>query len=110
MKTRFQLAAIVVLACLMPSCRNAIEFQPRQADDGWPLSDPQRQGIDPEKVDAAYGEAGRLDNIYSLLVVKNGFLVAEKYFNGRDIDMASSTASVTKSFTSALAGRLIASL
>ena len=50
------------------------------------------------------GRPERLDNIYSLLVVRNGFLVAEKYFNGQDMSRANPTASVTKSFISALAG------
>jgi CubicO group peptidase (beta-lactamase class C family) len=103
MKRVFPIALILAMACVAPSCRR-IETQPQEMDDGWAISSPEQQGVDPEKIEAAYREAGGLDNIYSLLVVKNGFLVAETYFNGRDISQASSTASVTKSFTSALAG------
>ncbi|UCG63150.1 MAG: serine hydrolase, partial [Candidatus Zixiibacteriota bacterium] len=36
--------------------------------------------------------------------IKNGYLVAERYFNDAYVDMAPSVASVTKSFTSALTG------
>ena len=98
-----RIALVAVAILLAPACRQE-SFTPIEADDGWRLSLPEQQGMDPEKVANAYHEAGGLDTLYSLLVVKNGFLVAEKYFNGRDITMASSTASVTKSFTSAFAG------
>ena len=99
-------ALILAMVCFMLSCGDAIRdtIQPQEMDDGWPVSSPERQGVDPEKIEVAYREAGRLDNIFSLLVVKNGFLIAEKYFNGQDISRANATASVTKSFTSALAG------
>ncbi len=102
MKTIFASVLILAMACCSSSLPDS--FQPQVANDGWPVSSAEEQGIDPEKIEDAYREAGRLDNIYSLLVVKNGFLIAEKYFNGQDIAMANSTASVTKSFTSALAG------
>jgi CubicO group peptidase (beta-lactamase class C family) len=95
-------ALIVAMVCLTLSCRDII--QPQEINDGWPVSTPEQQGVDQGKVAAAYQKAKRLDNIYSLLVVKNGFLIAEKYFNGQDISRANPTASVTKSFTSALAG------
>lgn len=98
------LVAIAVVAAA--SCRRDQQpaHDPQNLNDGWPVSDPRTQGLDPARIDAAYREAGSLDNIYSLLVVKNGFLVAERYFNGRDVSMDSPTASVTKSFTSALVG------
>ena len=94
---------IAAIACFTLSCRET-RIQPQEIDDGWQVSTPEQQGVDPEKIREAYQKAQILDNIYSLLVVKNGFLVAEKYFNGQDISMANSIASVTKSFNSALAG------
>ncbi len=97
-------ALIAAMVCFALSCRDEITVRPQEMDDSWPVSSPEQQGLDPEKIEEAYREAGELDNIYSLLAVRNGFLVAEKYFNGQDISMASSTASVTKSFTSALTG------
>jgi CubicO group peptidase (beta-lactamase class C family) len=101
---KFLGAILAAGAILSASACRQDSFAPARLDDGWEISDPQRQGIDPDKIEAAYREAERLDNIYSLLVAKNGFLVAERYYNGRDVSMAGPTASVTKSFTSALAG------
>lgn len=100
----FLCAALAAGAILSAWACHRDLFAPAELDDGWEISDPQRQGVDPDRIAAAYREAERLDNIYSLLVAKNGFLVAEKYFNGQEVSLSSPTASVTKSFTSALAG------
>jgi CubicO group peptidase (beta-lactamase class C family) len=45
-----------------------------------------------------------LETLYGLLVIKNGQLIAEGYFNGGSIDELFDRASATKSFTSALVG------
>jgi len=79
---------------------------PVVADDGWPVSTAEAQGLSAARLDDVYRAAGQLGNLYSLVVVKNGFLVGEQYFNGSDRTQASHTASVTKSLTSALVGLL----
>lgn len=78
-------------------------YQPLALSD-WNVSTPEAQGLDPGRVLAAYRKAHNLSNIYSLLVVKNGFLVAEKYFHGQAHNIANPTASVTKSIVSCLTG------
>ncbi|UCD64548.1 MAG: serine hydrolase, partial [Candidatus Zixiibacteriota bacterium] len=70
----------------------------------WPVSTPDEQGLEYEDVHRTYLEAMRLDHLYSLVIVKNGYLVAERYFNGASVFLASTMASATKSWTSALAG------
>lgn len=79
-------------------------WQPENLDDGWQISGAKEQEIDSLTLNNLYSEGYNLDNLYGLLVVKNGYLIAEKYFNGKSANDASSTASVTKSITSALAG------
>ena len=78
----------------------ADSYEPQMLDDGWSVSKAVEQGIDPHVLDDIYEDAKKLDNIYSLLVVRNGYLIAEKYFNGHSVSDASSTASVTKSVVS----------
>jgi CubicO group peptidase (beta-lactamase class C family) len=51
------------------------------------------------------GQLGRID---SFLVVRNGYLVAEEYFNGWDVDDLHTLQSDTKSVTSLLVGIAIA--
>lgn len=78
-------------------------YQPLVLAD-WNVSTPAEQGLDPGVVLSAYQRAQNLSNIYSLLIVKNGYLVAENYFHGQSHNVPNPTASVTKSVVSSLAG------
>jgi CubicO group peptidase (beta-lactamase class C family) len=51
-----------------------------------------------------YLNAAELETIYSLLVVKDGELIAEDYFNVGSVEQKALLQSVAKSFTSALVG------
>ncbi len=68
------------------------------------VSGPEEEGVDPDLVAELYYFAEKLDTIYSLLVVKNGKLIAEKYFHGALATRKYQLQSVTKSFVSALTG------
>jgi CubicO group peptidase (beta-lactamase class C family) len=81
----------------------AVDYTPLVRDD-WPVSTPEAQGLDPILVAELFYNAAKLDTIHSLLVVKNGHLLAEDYFHDGAIDRKDRTQSVTKSFTSALVG------
>lgn len=95
----------IIAAMLRPDSSDleTVSYQPLKADD-WKISTPGEQGLDPMLVAELYNEASELETIYSLLVIKNGHLVAEKYFNKGAIDQKARLQSVTKSFTSALVG------
>jgi CubicO group peptidase (beta-lactamase class C family) len=99
---------IMLLAWLLCSCTKNEEegysWQPAVMNDGLKVSTAVEQGMDPVAIDSTYEEAKNLDNLYSFLILKNGYLIAEEYFNGMTVNDASSTASVTKSIISALAG------
>ena len=81
----------------------SVDYTPIERED-WEISTPEDEGIDPELVAEVYYNASQLDTIYSLLVVKNGKLIGEKYFHDGSIDELGKRASVTKSYTSALTG------
>jgi len=51
-----------------------------------------------------YFDAAEMEKLYSLLLIKNGRLIAEEYFNGGKVERKYNLQSVTKSYTSALAG------
>lgn len=71
----------------------------------WSISSPEAQQIDSNllnKADARIEE--NYPNIYSLLVVRHGFLVYEKYYRGMNEDSDNQVYSVTKSVMSALTG------
>jgi CubicO group peptidase (beta-lactamase class C family) len=81
----------------------AVKYTPLLRDD-WKVSTPAEQGLDPMLVAELYYNAAKLETIYGLLVIKNGHLIAERYFNKGSVEQKARLQSVTKSFTSALAG------
>jgi CubicO group peptidase (beta-lactamase class C family) len=70
----------------------------------WPISTPEAQGLDFGIFNSALVEGGKIPNIYNLLVVKNGHLIAEGYYNSMTMYDANHIHSASKSFTSALVG------
>jgi CubicO group peptidase (beta-lactamase class C family) len=106
-------SVILILSVLMssglvgcgPSAADlaAVDYTPLPEGD-WKVSTPEEQGLDPVLLDKLYHEAADLETLYGLLVIKNGVLIAEKYFNEGSIDQLSGRQSSTKSFTSALVG------
>jgi CubicO group peptidase (beta-lactamase class C family) len=81
----------------------AVDYKPLSGED-WQTSTPEEQGLDPMKVAELYHNAAELETLYGLLVVKNGYLVAEDYFNQGSISQKALLQSVAKSITSALVG------
>jgi CubicO group peptidase (beta-lactamase class C family) len=81
----------------------AVDFTPIQGLD-WEISTPEEQGLDPDLVAELYYDASQQETLYSLLVIKDGYLIAERYFNEGAVDQKDRLQSVTKSFTSALVG------
>ena len=81
----------------------------------WPTATPQSQGLDAAMLEQAAALARDRPYTLSLLVIRNGFLVSENYFNGATMNAAFHIHSASKSFTAALFGvalgrRLIGSL
>ena len=81
----------------------AVHYSPTNRSD-WKVSTPEKQDLNPLLVSELYLDASKLETLYSLLVIKDGSLIAEKYFNKGSIDQLSKRASVTKSYISALLG------
>ncbi len=85
----------------------AVKYAPLPGND-WEVSTPAKQGLDPMLVAELYLDANELETIYGLLVVKNGCLIAEGYFNEGSVKQLSKRASVTKSYTSTMVGIALA--
>jgi len=81
----------------------AVEYAPQSGAD-WMVSTPAEQGLDPMLVAELYHNAAELETLYGLLVIKNGHLIAEGYFNEGSVDKKALLQSATKSYYSALVG------
>jgi len=72
---------------------------------GWQTSTPEQQGIDSEQLAKAFDFLEEADaNIHSLLIIRNGYVVADAYFYPFTRGTRHDVASVTKSLTSTLVG------
>jgi len=101
-------SAFLILSTLVgcgPSTEElaAVDYTPLPGGD-WEVSTPEGQGLDPELVAQLYYNASQMETIYSLLLFKNGYLIAEDYFNIGSPEQQVNIHSVTKSITSALVG------
>jgi CubicO group peptidase (beta-lactamase class C family) len=81
----------------------AVDYTPLDRED-WEASTPAEEGLDPMLVAELYLDAAEMETLYGLLVVKNGRLIAEGYFNEGSVEQQARLQSVTKSVTSALVG------
>jgi len=70
----------------------------------WDESNPDQQGLDPDILERGLQIAQETSFLNSIVVIKNGYLVAERYFNGHDKNMADLIYSATKSYISVLIG------
>lgn len=95
----------VIARLLRPSSveLQGVTYAPEDRAD-FPVSTPEAEGLDPALVAEMYREAEALPRLYSILVVKNGKLVAEEYFNDGGIDTPTLIQSAAKSIFSALVG------
>ena len=82
---------------------NSTYYIPLELDD-WETASPDDLGLDTTYLTELYTTASEIGHLYSLLVLKEGYLIAERYFHGKDVTTALPVASVTKSFTSTLTG------
>jgi CubicO group peptidase (beta-lactamase class C family) len=101
----FAIPLLSMLAACGPSTADleAVDYTPLRRDE-WEVSTPAEQGLDPMLVAELYYNAAELETIYGLLVVKDGYLIAEDYFNEGSLEQKALLQSVTKSITSALVG------
>ena len=70
----------------------------------WLLSSPEKEGLDKGKLEKAIATAADITNFRSILVVKNGKLIAEEYYARKDDPKPQHVQSITKSITSLLIG------
>jgi CubicO group peptidase (beta-lactamase class C family) len=109
---------VVVLACLVaaactsqpreqpvPTSRSAALVGQRDywPTAGWRTAPPAEAGMDPKVLAVLDTNVAYHPQLRSLLVVRHGYLVYERYWNG-DAGTGQAAFSVTKSFTSALVG------
>ena len=87
-----------------PGLPPSASIAPDDTGDGWPTSTPDAEGMDAQSLLANIQSIEDNLGVDSVVVAKNGRLVAEAYFNGYGRDTVHDLRSASKSITSALAG------
>ncbi len=110
MKTLLRILAVLVILCCLAGCIGPSIVSTRRMPDYWPTggwrtSTPEEQGMDSVLLARAI-DFIREENlrVHSLLVVRNGYIVADAYFYPFAAGSKHDLASVTKSLTSTLVG------
>jgi CubicO group peptidase (beta-lactamase class C family) len=108
------LGCVLAAACTSPERPTATGTSqasagPTQRDywptAGWRTAAPAEQGMDPAILDELETMVpDSYPQVRSVLVVRHGYLVVERYWQGVDADDGQNSFSVTKSFVSALVG------
>jgi CubicO group peptidase (beta-lactamase class C family) len=71
--------------------------------EGWRTATPESQGMDSAVIADTF-EAFRNRNVHSIVIIRNGYLIAETYNESTDTGTLQDVRSVTKSIASALTG------
>ena len=95
----FILATFLVLS----SCSDK-PTEPESTSFTWQISTPEELGLDGSMLNTAISQASSQGFINSLIVIRNGKIAVEEYFNGRSKESFQTVRSVSKSFLSALIG------
>jgi len=73
----------------------------------WEISTPAAEGFNADILDSAFSAAEETGFVDGLLVIRNGRIVAEHYYNGYNADSPHNVMSVSKSFLSAMMGLVL---
>ena len=93
-------STILILSMLVgcgPSVRDleTVDYTPLPGND-WEISTPAEQGLDPMLVAKLYHNVAELETLKGLLVIMNGQVIGEEYFNGGSVGESFDRASATK--------------
>lgn len=97
------LTSLVIIACTDTDQDNCNCSFP-EARDTVTFSNPSAEGMDSLKLAQAIEAASESSEIYSMIIMRNGGIVSENYFNGMSSQDSFSVRSVTKSVVGALVG------
>lgn len=94
------LPLILITSCVTEVDPNSPLFK----SYNWEISNPSNENLNEGLITGGFNAASNTGYINSIVIIRNGRLAAEKYFNGRTPSSYQTIRSVSKSFLSALFG------
>ena len=101
---RLFLSAIILATFSFNSCNELADIEISKDIFKWEVSSPDELGLNSNMLNSALSEASSKGFINSIIVICDGKIAAEKYFNGGNVNRSQTIRSVSKSFLSALIG------
>ena len=106
------LGATATLACNPATSAQSVEQLPRDGATYWPTAtewrsaEPEQVGLDAQRLAALVQSlrTNAIPGIHSLIVVRQGYVAVEEYFNGSSATQVHTMQSVSKSVTSLVTG------
>ena len=95
----YNLIKILIVFIFFISCDKNPE-KPEREHNIWNFSTPVAQEMDPQILDSAFVQAKLTGFIDGLLIIRNGYIVAEEYYNGYNEDRPHNIMSVSDSNSS----------
>ncbi|NNJ53728.1 MAG: serine hydrolase [Ignavibacteriaceae bacterium] len=100
----FVIRILLFLVLLFVISCNEDSVGPEYTSYDWPVSSPEEQEMDSQLLSQAFTAANNIGYVDCILIIRNGYIVGERYFNNYNKNTAHNVKSVSKSFLSALAG------
>ncbi len=101
----------LILLLTLAACSGPLEPVPQDGAQYWPAAEwrraaPDQVGLDDGRIKDLVGRLrdNRIPGVHSLVIVRQGYLAVEEYFNGSSRETVHTLQSVTKSVTSLLLG------
>jgi len=106
LKTITNLAIFLLLVSTFSYGQNSYSYnQPKDLEDGWKTKSLKSLQVDTSRVYKLFSQLkNREHKIHSVLLVRNGHIIIEEYFNGQSADLQHDLRSATKSIRSLLMG------
>jgi len=98
------LSAIIITIFSLASRNDLTDIEINTSGFKWEVSSPNALGLNGTMLNSALSEASARGFINSVIIIRNGKIAAEKYFNGRSANSYPTIRSVSKSFLSSLIG------
>lgn len=104
MKKYSSLLILLLITIVLPGCKSNSTSPENESLYEWSVITATEAGLNETLINEGMTAAQNTGFVNGIVIVKNGKICAERYFNGRDLNSYQSVRSVSKSFLSALIG------
>lgn len=100
-----RISIVLVILTALSCDQNVPQLsQPKPLKDGWEISSPEQEKMNMALLTQAVEKNRQHENVDAFVIVRNGRLIVDEYYNGYSFEKRHKVWSITKSITSAVTG------